>query len=105
MQRLEFLGDSVLDFLITRHLYSTYPALSPGILTDMRSAAVNNENFARAAVKNSIQNYLRHSSGALMNQITKFATAVEQVKEGECRFMFFGGVETGPKARKCHFFL
>ena len=104
VQRLEFLGDSVLDFLITRHFYSTYQGLSPGFLTDLRSASVNNENFARAAVKCGIQKYLRHGSGTLMNQITKFATSVEQIEEGECRFMSFGGAEAGPKASKCHIF-
>ncbi|XP_052184122.1 endoribonuclease Dicer homolog 2-like isoform X2 [Diospyros lotus] len=34
-QRLEFLGDSVLDYLITLHLYQKYPGLSPGLLTDL----------------------------------------------------------------------
>jgi hypothetical protein len=101
VQRLEFLGDSVLDLLITQHLYSTYLGLSPGYLTDLRSAAVNNENFARAAVKHGIQKYLRHGSGALLNQITKFVKAVGQSKEGECRFMSFGGAEAGPKVSKC----
>ncbi|KAI5446796.1 hypothetical protein KIW84_014585, partial [Lathyrus oleraceus] len=34
-QRLEYLGDSVLDYLITMHLYKEYPGMSPGQLTDM----------------------------------------------------------------------
>lgn len=96
-QRLEFLGDSVLDFLITQHLYSIHSGLSPGFLTDLRSAAVNNGNFARAAVKHGIQKYLRHGSGALLNQITKFVMAVGRGGEGECRFVPFGAAEAGPK--------
>ncbi|KAI5381582.1 hypothetical protein KIW84_UN0611 [Lathyrus oleraceus] len=36
-QRLEFLGDAVLDYLITSYLYSAYPKLKPGQLTDLRS--------------------------------------------------------------------
>ncbi|KAH9304310.1 hypothetical protein KI387_008714, partial [Taxus chinensis] len=96
-QRLEFLGDSVLDFLITRDLYSTHPGLSPGILTDLRSAAVNNENFARVAVKKNIQKYLRHGSGALLNQITEFVKAIGKCEAGECRFISFGGGIGGPK--------
>nr|AJA90756.1 Dicer-like 3 [Cycas revoluta] len=96
-QRLEFLGDSVLDLLITRHLFSMHPGLTPGVLTDLRSAAVNNENFARVAVKQNIQKYLRHGSGALLTQITEFVKAVDQVKDGECRFSSFGGGLGGPK--------
>ncbi|XXG64625.1 hypothetical protein AAC387_Pa05g2523 [Persea americana] len=34
-QRLEFLGDAVLDYLITSYLYSVYPDLKPGQLTDL----------------------------------------------------------------------
>ena len=51
-QRLEFLGDAVLDFLITRHLFD-HPSrrFTPGELTDLRAALVNNNIFAALAVK------------------------------------------------------
>ncbi|KAL9274354.1 Endoribonuclease Dicer homolog 1-like protein [Drosera capensis] len=39
-QRLEFVGDAVLDHLITRRLFSTYTDLPPGRLTDLRAAAI-----------------------------------------------------------------
>ena len=45
-QRLEFLGDAVLDYLITRHLFEDERQHSPGTLTDLRSALVNNTIFA-----------------------------------------------------------
>ena len=35
-QRLEFLGDAVLDYLITRHLFEDGRQHSPGTLTDLR---------------------------------------------------------------------
>ena len=35
-QRLEFLGDAVLDYLITRHLFEDKRQHSPGTLTDLR---------------------------------------------------------------------
>ncbi|KAI5446111.1 hypothetical protein KIW84_014094 [Lathyrus oleraceus] len=50
-ERLEFLGDSVLDLLITWHLYQSHTEIDPGELTDLRSASVNNESFAQAAVR------------------------------------------------------
>ncbi|RXG55161.1 Endoribonuclease Dcr-1, partial [Armadillidium vulgare] len=50
-QRLEFLGDAVLDYLITRHLFEDKRQHSPGSLTDLRSALVNNTIFACLAVK------------------------------------------------------
>lgn len=69
-QRLEFVGDAVLDHLITRHLFFTYTDLPPGRLTDLRAAAVNNENFARVAVKHKLHVHLRHGSSALEAQVS-----------------------------------
>ncbi|XP_062205319.1 LOW QUALITY PROTEIN: endoribonuclease Dicer homolog 3b-like [Phragmites australis] len=71
-QRLEFLGDSVLDLLITRHLYVTHTDIDPGELTDLRSALVSNDNFAQAVVRNNIHNHLQHGSGILLEQITEY---------------------------------
>nr|XP_010934025.1 endoribonuclease Dicer homolog 1 [Elaeis guineensis] len=75
-QRLEFVGDAVLDHLITRHLFFTYTDLPPGRLTDLRAAAVNNENFARVAVKHKLHVHLRHGSSALEAQIRDFVKDV-----------------------------
>lgn len=57
---MEFVGDAVLDHLITKHLFFTYTDLPPGRLTDLRAAAVNNENFARVAVEHKLHVHLRH---------------------------------------------
>lgn len=73
-QRLEFVGDAVLDHLITRHLFFTYTDLPPGRLTDLRAAAVNNENFARVAVKHKLHLHLRHGSSALEKQVLEFSS-------------------------------
>lgn len=50
-ERLEFLGDAVLDFLVGAWLYNHYPEMPEGDLTRMRSALVHTEqlaNFARS---------------------------------------------------------
>ncbi|VAH16535.1 unnamed protein product [Triticum turgidum subsp. durum] len=71
-QRLEFLGDSVLDLLITRYLYVTHTDVDPGELTDLRSALVSNENFAEVVLRNNIHSHLQHGSGILLEQITEY---------------------------------
>ncbi|RAL41994.1 hypothetical protein DM860_018227 [Cuscuta australis] len=76
-QRLEFVGDAVLDHLITKHLFFSYTDLPPGRLTDLRAAAVNNENFARVAVKHNLHVHLRHGSSALEKQIRNFVFEVQ----------------------------
>ncbi|KAK9924032.1 hypothetical protein M0R45_032421 [Rubus argutus] len=68
-QRLEFLGDAVLDYLITIYLYNKYPGMSPGVLTDMRSASVNNDCYARSAVKAELHKHILHASHKLHKDI------------------------------------
>lgn len=71
-QRLEFLGDAVLDYLITRHLYEDLRQHSPGALTDLRSALVNNTIFASLAVRHDFHKYFRHLSPGLNDVIDRF---------------------------------
>ncbi|XP_046920000.2 endoribonuclease Dcr-1 [Dermatophagoides farinae] len=71
-QRLEFLGDAVLDYLITRYLYEDSRCHSPGTLTDLRSALVNNTFFAALAVKYNFHKYLMMLSSELYRVIDGF---------------------------------
>ncbi|KAG8191987.1 hypothetical protein JTE90_002257 [Oedothorax gibbosus] len=80
-QRLEFLGDAVLDYLITRHLYEDPKKHSPGTLTDLRSALVNNTFFASLAVKYDFHKFFKAISPGLFKVINKFV----QLKEHKTR--------------------
>ncbi|KAK9055311.1 hypothetical protein SSX86_026393 [Deinandra increscens subsp. villosa] len=75
-QRLEFLGDSVLDLLITWYLFNEHSDIDPGELTDLRSASVNNENFAYAAVRRNLHAYLQYHSDSLRTQILEYVKFV-----------------------------
>ena len=76
-QRLEFLGDAILDFLVTQHLYFRHAQLSPGELTDIRQALVNNNIFATIAVKYKYNKYLKQMSPMWFKTIKDFITKVE----------------------------
>lgn len=71
-QRLEFLGDAVLDYLITRHLFEDSRQHSPGTLTDLRSALVNNTIFASLAVKYDFHKYFKSLCPGLAVVIDRF---------------------------------
>lgn len=71
-QRLEFLGDAVLDLLVTRHLFHAHPGLEPGRLHDLRSASVNNERLAACAAVHRLHCPLRHFSQQLLAETTAF---------------------------------
>jgi len=48
-ERLEFLGDSILGFVITDYLYSAYPEAPEGVLTRLRASLVKRETLAKLA--------------------------------------------------------
>ncbi|XP_031480504.1 endoribonuclease Dicer homolog 3a-like isoform X2 [Nymphaea colorata] len=82
-QRLEFLGDSVLDLLITWHLFESHKDIDQGELTDLRSASVNNEKFAQASVKHNLQHHLLHGSELLLMQIKDYVKFMKSFPENE----------------------
>ncbi|XP_063372084.1 endoribonuclease Dcr-1 [Cydia amplana] len=77
-QRLEFLGDAILDYLITRHLYEDPRRHSPGALTDLRSALVNNTIFATLAARHGFHKYFRHMSPGLNEVLTRYVRIQEE---------------------------
>ena len=48
-ERLEFLGDAVLGFVVAEHLYQSFPAEMEGFLTPLRAKIVNRDALARVA--------------------------------------------------------
>lgn len=62
-ERLEFLGDSILSFVVSEHLYTTYSEFNEGILTNLRSLLVNTKSLAIAAKKLEFGKYLKLSHG------------------------------------------
>jgi len=61
-ERLEFLGDAVLELVVTEHLYNNYPE-PEGILTNWRSALVRTESISAAASREGFEPFLRLSRG------------------------------------------
>ena len=61
-ERLEFLGDAVLELVVTEYLYKNYPN-PEGELTNWRSALVKGETLAKIAVSLDFSEYLLVSFG------------------------------------------
>ena len=57
-ERLEFLGDAVLGFVVASELYSRFPDFSEGELTKLRSALVRGETLTRIALSLQLGDYL-----------------------------------------------
>lgn len=62
-ERLEFLGDAVLELAVTEHLYKAYPAKPEGELTTWRAALVNAKMLSFIAKELEFNDYLLLSKG------------------------------------------
>jgi ribonuclease-3 len=62
-ERLEFLGDAVLELVITDYLYSKYPKKNEGEMTSLRSALVNANTLYQVAENLKMNDYLLLSRG------------------------------------------
>ncbi|PCI24594.1 ribonuclease III [Candidatus Peregrinibacteria bacterium] len=62
-ERLEFLGDAVLELVVTEFLYKKYPEKPEGVLTSLRSSLVCGENLAKSAKELNLGQFLRISHG------------------------------------------
>ena len=62
-ERLEFLGDAVLEILVSEYLFHRFPEHPEGKLTLLRSSIVRTETLAIAAQNQALGKYLRMSRG------------------------------------------
>ena len=67
-ERLEFLGDAVLDLLIGEYLYKKLPKSNEGDLTKFRASMVNEASFATLARAINLGDYLFISNGEIKNK-------------------------------------
>ena len=82
-ERLEFLGDSILGFVVADWLYSHYPQLAEGKLSRMRSSLVRKEALAIVARNLNLSEYLILGEGELksggFNRESILSDAVESI--------------------------
>lgn len=62
-QRLEFLGDAVLELAVSRYLYFEFPEVDEGKLTRIRAGLVREETLCRAAKRLELGKHIRLSVG------------------------------------------
>lgn len=62
-ERLEFLGDAVLELITTEYLFAKYPKRAEGELTSFRAAVVRTESLAETALALNFSKYIYMSKG------------------------------------------
>ncbi|KAK0171886.1 hypothetical protein PV328_005279 [Microctonus aethiopoides] len=63
-ERLEFLGDAVVEFLTSIHLFHMFPDLEEGGLATYRAAIVQNQHLAVLAKKLNLEQYMLYAHGS-----------------------------------------
>jgi ribonuclease-3 len=62
-ERLEFLGDSIISFVVSQYLYLQFPQFEEGALTNIRSLMVNTKSLANIAKELDFGSFLKLSKG------------------------------------------
>ncbi|KAF8009111.1 hypothetical protein BT93_J0184 [Corymbia citriodora subsp. variegata] len=93
-QRLEFLGDKVLNLVAGDHLFRAHPELDQGQLTKLVWVNVNTENLSRVAVRRGLYRFLKkHNVQAMDDAVREFAGAVKEEDDAVAH----GGSVKAPK--------
>ena len=64
-ERLEFIGDSVLNLIVAKELFDKYPAEDEGFMTKLRTRIVSGKCLSQIAGKMGIQNHIRMNEKAM----------------------------------------
>ncbi|NCD00715.1 ribonuclease III [bacterium] len=83
-ERLEYLGDAVLELAVTKYLFHSFPDKDEGVLTNWRASLVNSKILYEVARELGVENYLHLSKGEAKDKNSKsrkfiLADAVEAI--------------------------
>ena len=72
-ERLEFLGDALLDFVTSRHNYLAFPYIRPSDLHELKISCTNNGFLAEVARKYGFHKHIMHQSPQLTHDVLLYA--------------------------------
>jgi ribonuclease-3 len=97
-ERLEFLGDAVLNLVIARHLFQAFPEASEGDLSRLRARVVSAEPLAFVAAGISLGDALHLGSGELKTGGFRRESILADALEAVCGALFLdGGLEAAER--------
>lgn len=80
-ERLEFVGDSVLNFIIAKYLYDNYPDENEGFMTKLRTRLVSGKCLSQIAKNMGLQHHIRMNEKALRQTWNENARILEDALE------------------------
>jgi ribonuclease-3 len=93
-ERLEFLGDSVLNLVVAEALFEAHPEWQEGELTRVRAQLVSRQHMARVAAAVELGKHLRLSKGEERSGLRRKSTVISNTMEAVMGALFLdGGLE------------
>ncbi|KAF2855786.1 dicer-like protein-like protein 1 [Plenodomus tracheiphilus IPT5] len=97
-QRLEFLGDSLLDMVFIMHLYYNYPDKDPQWLTEHKTPMVSNKFLGAVCVKLGWHRHIKSNTAILTSLIRDYVLEVQEAeREANGAVDYWVGVHEPPK--------
>lgn len=90
-ERLEFLGDAVLNLVVAEHLFRAFPECTEGDLSRLRARVVSSEPLAEVAAGLSLGEVLRLGSGELKTGGFRRKSILADALEAVCGALFLDG--------------
>ncbi len=90
-ERLEFLGDAVLNLVIAHHLYAAFPLAAEGDLSRLRAKVVSREPLAEVAMGLGLGETLQLGSGELRSGGFRRQSILADALEAVCGAVFLDG--------------
>nr|AIA82456.1 dicer-like protein01 [Stentor coeruleus] len=77
--RLEFLGDALIDFYVLEYFMKNYTKAGPGSLSKMKSTAVSNRTFSYVAYELKLHQHIRYYGNEIGQDLNKFVSNIEKL--------------------------
>ncbi len=88
-EKLEFVGDAILEFVISKYLYNMYNSLKEGEISKLRSPVVCEESLYKIALEHNFSDFLYLGKSELYNKGAKSPAILADSVEAVIAAMFF----------------
>lgn len=97
-EKLEFLGDSILEFISSKYIYSKYPNLKEGGMTKVRADVVCEKSLYKVALKHNFSDFLYIGKSQIINDGNKRPSILADSVEAVIAAIYFdSGLEQAEK--------
>ena len=90
-EKLEFLGDSILEFLSSKYIYNNYPKLKEGEMTKVRATVVCEDSLHKIAQKHNFSDFLFVGKSEQLHQGNRKVAIMADSVEAIIAAMYFDG--------------